>query len=322
MRIPETYELGQYDLTDPSVPAPPDLAPSPTYAQPAPAPMTEYVHSYQRAQAELDYLSAADATNWMTRINDAISLIPNELKTIDIFITGKTGDPEVENQLKQLWGTVHAKAIDMLNNQPTVIQQLAANATLALTDFWSGATQAMQDYTAWMIEHAGPALKAYWEGVNYLADLEQNLAQFQAAGTASPQMIADQQSKVNSAKTALGNIKSAVKTASGLDLDQLATSEYGPFTGTLSFALPVVAAIAVGVVAVVILAVVASIKGIGMLVDTGKGVVQQAEKTALQKVQDIADQYLPWVIGGAVLLVGGIIVLVYKYKMASRAAAT
>jgi hypothetical protein len=304
------YGMGQWDLTQGP-------------AQGDPAAMREYLSSFKRAEAEISYLGAATPSNWEVRINDALSLIPNEFKTLDAMVKGRTGNPDAEDQLYKLWGSVHSKVIDMLNNKPTVLAQLADKGSIFLTDFFGGAQAAYQDFAAWAIQNAGPTLKKYWQAVSYVNELNNNLNQIKATGIATADDIASQQSKIDMAQSTLNAIRSGFKSVSGgLDIDQMAQTEYGAFTNLAWPPLPVVAAVAIAIAATLIVVGAVAILEINKLTVTGGQIAADTTAAALKKAQQLVDdakntvdKYMPWIIGGGVIALGSI---GYFFYLASR----
>jgi hypothetical protein len=276
------------------------------------AAMKEYIASYKRAEAELSYLANATASTWETRVNDALYLVPNEFKSFESMVRGKTGDPEAEQKLSLLWGTVSQKAIEMNANKPGVIAQLADKTSIFFTDFWDGVKQAQKDYSEWAIKKAGPALEKYHDARNWVVELKKNLAELQTKGLPTD-VIRMQQEKISDAEGTLNKIKSTFATISGgLDLDQLAQVEYGAY---LSWPpLPIIAAVAIAVTATLIVVGAGAILSVNKLAVKGQEIVQETRNAFIADLQKNIDKYLPWIIGGGLLTVAGVAGAIVYYK--------
>lgn len=206
-------------------------------AQTGPNPLVEYMTSLKRANAELDYLGAATASNWEERVNNSLRLIPNEFKTLETFVRNKTGNPEAERQLFELWGTVSKTAIQMNANKPGVFAQLKDKVSLFLTSFWKGAQEAQQGYASWAVESSGPILKMFHGGLQKLALLKRDLADAKAAGRPASE-IAAQEQKIAGAEAWANRARSTFSAISaGASLDKLAIQKYGALSGPIAAAI-------------------------------------------------------------------------------------
>lgn len=203
----------------------------------APAPLLEYMSSLRRAEAQLSYLAAATPSNWEVRIDDTLKLLPAEFKYLEMAVRGKTGNPEAEKKLFELWGTVHRTMLNMIQNKPSLIAQLKDKASIFFTDFWQGAKEAQQGYANWAIEKAGPALKLYHDGLQKLAIFKKDLAEAKVAGRPAAE-IAQQEAKIATAESWANKVRSTFSAiSSGASIDKLATDKYGALSGPIAAAL-------------------------------------------------------------------------------------
>jgi hypothetical protein len=194
---------------------------------------------------------------------------------------------------------------------------LKDNVSIFFTDFWDGVKQAQKDFSEWSIKNAGSALEKYHDARNWLAELKKNLAEMMTQGLPSD-VIRAQQEKIADAEATLSRIKTTFATVSGgLDLDQIAQEQYGAYLGA---ALAIVAAVAIAIVATLIAVGAAAVLSINKIAVEGNKIVQESRNALVADVQKNIDKYLPLIIGGGVLLVGGIAgaIIYFKYYRASE----
>lgn len=280
--------------------------------QTGPNPLAEYMHSFKRAQAQIDYLEKATASNWEVRVDEALTQIPNEFKAAEGLVRGKTGNPEAEDQLFKLWGAASKAAIQMHANKPGMIAQLKDKASIFFTDFWKGAQEAQQGYASWAMEKAPWILKAYHGGLQKLALLKKDLAEAKAAGHPAS-VIAEQERKIVSAESLASKIRSTFSAISaGASLDKLAVEQYGALSG-----LPAIVAIAAAklLIGALVFAFVQALFDIKPLVARLTPMIDRIDKAiyeaskganiALTTAKEKVELLVPIIIGAAALIAGG-----------------
>jgi hypothetical protein len=284
--------------------------------QTGPNPFVEYMSSLKRAQAQLDYLEKATPSNWEFRVNDALKAIPNEFKAAEMFVRGKTGNPEAEDQLFKLWGAASKAAIRMNADKPGVMAQLKDKASIFFTDFWQGAKEAQQGYASWAIEHAGPVLKTYHGGLQRMAILRKDLADAKAAGRPAAE-IAQQEAKIANAESWANKVRSTFSAISaGASIDKLATDKYGalgfgPIMGAIIFA----AILAISEIIMLFVRAALDIRPLAEkalpLIAKIDFAIDQAAKAAgaagdtARKAQEKFDIIVPVLVGALALIAGG-----------------
>ena len=269
----------------------------------------EYMSSWKRAEAQLDYLQKATPSNWEFRVNDSLKLVPNEFKTLEMMVRGKTGNPEAEDQLFKLWGAVSKTTIRMNADKPGVIAQLKDKASIFFTDFWQGAKEGYQNAASWMIKNAGPVLGMYHGGLKKIAVLKGDLAAARSAGKPASE-ISEQEKKVANLESIANAVRATFsKLSGGLSIDQIAVQEFGP----LSAVMAIVAAIALAAVAALVASLSTAALGVRPLTERAQAtaskvdaVIAQAQGAAAEAkgVLEMLKKYLPWVIGGIVVVAG------------------
>ena len=263
--------------------------------------LVELGKSATRALAELNYLANARAADWEARVDDALRLIPSEFKYLDI-IRGKTGNPDAERRVSLLWGDVHKAVITMMGNKPSVASQILDRGSLFLTDFWAGVKQGQEDFARWAITATPAVLQDYYDALKRMRVLQKDLADAKASGSFSQAEIAAKENEVGNGLFYLNKVNGIFKTISGgLSLDQVAQDEYGPLGNP---ALPLLAAVAIGVAATAILAAAGYVLKIAPLTKKAQDTLEESEKTL--KMLKIA---IPVVVG-----LGAVAVLFYVFS--------
>lgn len=275
----------------------------------------EFVRSWKRLQAETDYLANARPSDWEFRATQAGKIAAAEINFLKGAVLGKTGNPEGEDKLFSAWGDILAKSTQMLQNKPSLWEQIKDKTSLFFTDFWQGVREAQQSYAEWIAKNAGSILSKYHESVNRSIVLETDLNRLVRERQISDQTAQTRRAQIAQSKALLDAVRSAYKAASGgASIDELAQKEYGSYQA-LSAA-PVVIGIAAVVAVVAISALVVKawsfINGLEPLTAEAKAAVTQIREaakkseTALMQVQEGAGtilKILPWAIGGIAVAV-------------------
>lgn len=280
--------------------------------QTGPNPYVEYMSSLKRAQAQIDYLEKATASNWEFRVDNALKSIPNEFKAAEIFVRGKTGNPEAEDQLFKLWGAASKAAIRMNADKPGVMAQLKDKTSIFFTDFWKGAQEAQQGYASWAIEKAGPLLKIYHGGLQKLFLFKKDLAEAKAAGRPAAEIV-QQEAKIANAEGWANRVRSTFSAISaGASIDKLATDKYGALGVTFQAAAIFVAT---ALLSGLIMAFIQALLDIQPLVARLMPLVDKIDKTVTEtaKGANIAiatgkekmELLVPVIIGSLALIAGG-----------------
>jgi hypothetical protein len=280
--------------------------------QAGPNPYVEYMSSLKRAEAQIDYLEKATASNWEFRVDNALKSIPNEFKAAEIFVRGKTGNPEAEDQLFKLWGAASKAAIQMNANKPGVMAQLKDKVSIFFTDFWKGAQEAQQGYANWAIEKSPWVLKAYHGGLQKIALLKADLAEAKKAGRPAAEISAQEQ-KIAEAESRANKVRSTFSAISaGASIDKLATDKYGALSGPiaglfLSAAISLVMS-AVGWFLVALADIKPLINRLMPMIDRIDKAIYEASKganIALTTAKEKVEILIPVVIGAVALIAGG-----------------
>jgi hypothetical protein len=311
------------------------------FGQTGPDPFVEYVNSTKRAEAEIEYLGNARASDWEVRARNASSLAGNEIRLLEGVVRGRLGDPEAEQKLFALWGEVHRTAVRMLENTPSVARQLADKVSVFFTDFWDGVKATRQDYSEWAIKNAGPLLRKFYDAASRSNTLKNELKALKASGQVPADLAQRREAELEEGDRLLGQARSVYQKISGQSLDALAQSEFGPYPALSGWQMIVLAAIAVVAIGALVVrawmfmnsleplteqakktieaaqaavtqtqaAAAATAATIQSGVETGKGAFARAAKVA-EDTENIM-RYLPWAIGAIAL--GGVAVAIYYF---------
>jgi hypothetical protein len=195
----------------------------------------EFARSWKLLQNETSYLANARPSDWEFRATQTAQIASNTIKFLKEKVLGKTGNPEAEEKLLAAWEDILVRANQMLQNKPSIWEQIKDKAALYLTDFWGGVQKAQRSFTDWLVTHAGDLLSTYHKAVTRLIAIENEFGQLLKTGKISEQEAQTRRSQIERAKSILETIRAAYRSISGgSSIDELAQKEYGPYPKSLS----------------------------------------------------------------------------------------
>lgn len=294
-RLGQTFPMLAWEaMPDPDSMPPEKAEPSTVTPAAADTARKEYVSSAKRFDATQSDVTTLRASTWQETARRAANQSFNEYKYLVENVRGRTGNPDAEYELEAKWFSLWKMSWDLFWHPPSWWDTVADQVGQFLSDFLSGAQAAWQDYTSWTLEHAGPALEDYYNSVNDLVDLRQNLQEARASGKYPKEQLDAQEAKIVQAESARDSVRTAYSVLSvGGSIDQVAQAKFGAFK---SLGWPAWVGIAVGVVVVA---------GVIALFTSSVHTVNKIGTS----VSEVADAAAEWVKKNPGIFVGGLFAL-------------
>lgn len=258
--------------------------------------ITKLVQSEKDALYWVDYLGSASPTDWMTRANMAMERALKEVKVLNAQVDYKTGNREAEERVMDLWVEISKDALFMLRNEPSFLTQLAHRGKVFLTDVFAPILAAKDALINVATEKAMSLLGEYHKYVNTLRKRKRELQEVKANRELPDAVINARAVEISGAEKRMASLKALVRRLAGVDLDEVAAEEYGPFLANPG--VPVV-------VVIVIAAAAAVIAGVGGVI-AGILPLKQKAEAAVEKVKQLVG-IIPYIAGGGILLIAGVL---------------
>lgn len=211
------------------------------------------------------WLSKVRPADWTQKASEVSSRARTEIANLANNVMGKLGTDEGEKTAAVLltqWQNLKDKADYDLAHAPGVLATWWDSVSRYFSDFGQGYTGGLSSFTsAWSdawgiisnaaVENAGSVLRTYYDTVNRMMFLRDDLAQAKASGQVSQNQIVAQAAKIKNVEASLGQVQNRFASLSGgQSIDALAQKNFGNFQSLSGIAVPVIAvAAAIGLIA-------------------------------------------------------------------------